>query len=235
MPEYISPPLVTEPADLADEAFAYLEAQVEGWLPAPGNLETWLIESLAQLAGELMDVASAVPTSIFRYYGATILNLPALEAVPATTTTTWTVRDALGYTILAGTVVGIPASGDTLLGFEVAQDTPIPAGQTTATGVVIVAQDAGADGNGLSGAAEIVDALDWVVSVRWKRQPPAAWMRKPTKPIWTACASFCSCLRRVRFSPTTLRCWRARWPASRARPRLTSTTNPPANPTCRAA
>jgi len=165
MAEYISPPLVTEPADLADEAFAYLEAKVDGWLPAPGNLETWLVESLAQLAGELMDVASAVPTSIFRYYGASILNLPALEAVPATTTTTWTVRDNLGYTILAGTVVGVPASGDTLLGFEVAQDTPIPAGATTATGVVIVAQDAGADGNGLAGAAELVDALDYVVSV----------------------------------------------------------------------
>jgi uncharacterized phage protein gp47/JayE len=165
MADYISPPLVTEPADLADEAFAYLEAQVDGWLPSPGNLETWLVESLAQLAGELMDVASAVPTSIFRYYGSSILNLPALEAVPASTTTTWTVRDNLGYTILAGTVVGVPASGDTLLGFEVAQDTPIPAGATTATGVVIVAQDAGADGNGLSGAAELVDALDYVVSV----------------------------------------------------------------------
>jgi uncharacterized phage protein gp47/JayE len=165
MPDYIAPPLVTEPADLADLAFSYLEDQVDGWLPSPGNLETWVLESGSQLAAELMDVASAVPTAIFRYFGSTLLNLPALEAVPATGTTTWTVRDALGYTILAGTLVGVSAAGDTLLGFEVAVDTPIPAGATTATGVVIVAQDAGAEGNGLSGDVQLVDALDWVTDV----------------------------------------------------------------------
>jgi uncharacterized phage protein gp47/JayE len=165
MPDYIAPPLVTEPGDLADQAFSYLEDQVDGWLPSPGNLETWVLESGSQLAAELMDVASAVPTAIFRYFGSTILNLPALEAVPATGTTTWTVSDALGYTILAGTLVGIPAAGDTLLGFEVAVDTPIPPGATTATGVVIVAQDAGTEANDLSGDAQLIDALDWVTDV----------------------------------------------------------------------
>jgi uncharacterized phage protein gp47/JayE len=75
------------------------------------------------------------------------------------------VRDALGYTILAGTLVGIPAAGDTLLGFEVAVDTPIPPGATTATGVVIVAQDAGTEANDLSGDAQLIDALDWVTDV----------------------------------------------------------------------
>jgi uncharacterized phage protein gp47/JayE len=163
--DYISPPLVTEPSDLADEAFAYLEAQVDGWLPAPGNLETWLIESLSQLAGELMDVASAVPTSIFRYYGESVLQLPPQVGAPATGSTTWTVRDNLGYTILAGTVIGIPAAGDELLAFEVANDTPIPAGATTVAGVVVVAQDVGTQGNGLAGVPDLVDALDYVTSL----------------------------------------------------------------------
>jgi hypothetical protein len=94
MPDYIAPPLVTEPADLADQAFTYLEDQVDGWLPSPGNLETWVLESGSQLAAELMDVASAVPTSIFRYFGSTLLNLPALESVPATRSATrsWPAR-----------------------------------------------------------------------------------------------------------------------------------------------
>lgn len=165
MADYISPPLVTEPSDLADESFAYLEDQVDGWLPSPGNLETWLIEAVSQLAGELMDVASAVPTSIFRYYGESILGLPPHGATPATGETTWTVKDALGYTILAGTLVGIPASGDVLLAFEVATDTVIPAGATTVTGVTIVAQDDGTDGNGLTGTPQLIDALDYVISV----------------------------------------------------------------------
>jgi hypothetical protein len=65
MPDYITPPIETEPDDLSSEAFASLEAQVPGWLPNPGNLETWLIEALAQMAGVTADVASAVPPSIF--------------------------------------------------------------------------------------------------------------------------------------------------------------------------
>jgi hypothetical protein len=165
MADYISPPLVTEPSDLAEESFAYLEDQVDGWLPAPGNLETWLIEAISQLAGELMDVASAVPTSIFRYLGESILGLPAHASTPATTETTWTVKDALGYTIQAGTLVGIPASGDVLLAFEVAADTVIPAGNTSVAGVTIVAQDDGTDGNGLDGQPQLIDALDWVTAV----------------------------------------------------------------------
>jgi hypothetical protein len=165
MADYISPPLVTEAADLADESFAYLEDQVNGWLPSPGNLETWLIEAVSQLAGELMDVASAVPTSIFRYFGESILGLPAHAATPATGTTTWHVKDTLGYTILAGTLVGIPASGDLLLAFEVAADTVIPAGSSSVAGVTIVAQDDGTDGNGLTGTPQLIDALDYVLAV----------------------------------------------------------------------
>jgi hypothetical protein len=145
MAEYIEPPITTEPDDLAEDAFAYLEDAIPGWLPAPGNLETWLVEANAQLAGELMDVASAVPTSIFRYYGETVLGLPPNEAQSATGTTTWTARDAAGYTIEAGTLVGIAAAGDELLPFEVQSETVIAPGATTATGVIVVAVDPGTE------------------------------------------------------------------------------------------
>lgn len=165
MADYISPPFETEPDDLSAEAFDYLEGRVDGWLPNPGNLETWLVEALAQIAGVLLDVASAVPASIFRYFGASILNLPPYEPVSAAGATTWTMRDALGYTIPQGTLVGIPAAGDDLVAFEVAQDTVIAPGATTAEDVSIVAQDAGTDGNGLAGTPTLIDALDFVTTV----------------------------------------------------------------------
>lgn len=165
MAEYIEPPITTEPDDLAEDAFAYLEDAIPGWLPAPGNLETWLVEANAQLAGELMDVASAVPTSIFRYYGETVLGLPPNEAQSATGTTTWTARDAAGYTIEAGTLVGIAAAGDELLPFEVQSETVIAPGATTATGVIVVAVDPGTEANGLTAAPEVIDPLDWVASI----------------------------------------------------------------------
>jgi uncharacterized phage protein gp47/JayE len=165
MAEYIEPPITTEPDDLAEDAFAYLEDAIPGWLPAPGNLETWLVEANAQLAGELMDVASAVPTSIFRYYGETVLGLPPNEAQSATGTTTWTARDAAGYTIEAGTLIGIAAAGDELLPFEVQSETVIAPGATTATGVIVVAVDPGTEANGLTSAPEVIDPLDWVASL----------------------------------------------------------------------
>lgn len=165
MAEYIDPPITTEPDDLADDAFAYLEDAIPTWLAAPGNLETWLIEANAQLAGELMDVASAVPTTIFRYYGESVLGLPPYEAQSATALTTWTANDAAGYTIEAGTLVGIQAAGDELLPFEAQDDTVILPGATTAANVIVVAVDPGTEANGLTTNPEVIDPLDWVASI----------------------------------------------------------------------
>lgn len=165
MPEYIEPPIVTEPDDLAAEAFDYLQDAIPGWLPAPGNLEVWLVESLSQLAGELMDVASAVPTSIFRYFGSTILGLPPHASQAASGTTTWTARDNAGYTIEAGTLVGVAAAGDELIPFEVQTETVIAPTTTSVAGVVIVAVDPGEEANGLDAAPVVIDPLDWVAGV----------------------------------------------------------------------
>jgi hypothetical protein len=162
--EYITPPLTTEPDDLADEAFAYLEDRIPGWLPSEGNLETWLIEAMSQQAAELVDVASAVPTAIFIYYGSSVLNLPPHLAASASAQTHWVVRDALGYTIPQGTLIGIPASGSDLIAFETVQDAVIPAGATTID-IVCQAVEPGAEANGLTGDPELVDALDYVVDV----------------------------------------------------------------------
>jgi uncharacterized phage protein gp47/JayE len=163
--DYIDPPIVTEPDDLAADAFDYLEANIPGWLPSPGNLEVWQIEAVSQLASELAYVASAVPVSIFRYYGESLLGLPAHEATYANGLTTWTMRDNLGYTVPAGTLIGIPATGDELLPFAVAQDVVIAPGSTTATDVIVVAEDPGTDANGLTGTPELVDALDFVNTI----------------------------------------------------------------------
>src|SRR5215471_9721463 len=107
MSSYIPVPVETEPVDLAGEAFDYLQQQVPGWLPANGNLEAWLVEALAQIAGELRALVALVPVAIFGYYGASILGLPPYPAIQASASTTWTATDAAGYTVHAGTVVAI--------------------------------------------------------------------------------------------------------------------------------
>jgi hypothetical protein len=162
---YIDVTVETEPVDLAADAFGYIEAQVPGWLPSPGNLEAWLIESLAQLAGELRVLVGLVPEDIFKFYGATIMGIPPYGAVAANATTVWTAIDTAGYTIHAGTVVAItpPASQDAF-GFQVVADVVIPAGQTTVS-VQVVAIEPGAAASGITGTVAMIDTLDFIQSV----------------------------------------------------------------------
>jgi len=170
VPEYISVPIEVEPIDVVQLAITRMQEQFPGWQPNQGNLDTWLIYSLLSEAVQLREVASDVPTSIFRYFGANVLQIPPVDASEAVCDTTWTARDNLGYTIAAGTQVGIRATGDELVPFEVMADVPIPPGSTAtqAGEVPIQAMEAGADGSGLGspgGPVELIDPLDWVQSI----------------------------------------------------------------------
>jgi len=163
---YIDIPIETEPVELADEAYAYLEAQVEGWLPSPGNLEAWVIESLAQIASELRELAALVPDAIFQFFGESIMGLPPYPAIQATGYTTWTAIDTKGYQVNAGSLVGItPPAGSDTYAFQVVYDFTIPAGQTVTAGVEIRALEAGAAASGITGDVAMLDTLDFIDSV----------------------------------------------------------------------
>lgn len=170
MAEYIEPAIETDPTALGDEAVAEVQTRIPDWEASPGNLETVLLYAAAVMLAELRDVASAVPASIFRWFGSRIANLPPLDDAPATVSSTWTALDLAGYTIEAGTTVGIRAAGDELLLFDVEADVVIPAGvgATAAGEVALVAEEAGATANALGGVgaqAELVDALAWVDTI----------------------------------------------------------------------
>jgi hypothetical protein len=163
---YIVPPLETDPATLAQEALDYLEENIPGFSATPASIEGWLLEANARLAAEIRDLAADVTTEIFRYYG-TLVGVRPIEATAASAVSTWTVVDDAGYTIPAGTLVGIPATGDELYSFVVQDDVVIPPGET-ATGageVLLVAEEAGAAASGLSGVPQLVDALAYVQAI----------------------------------------------------------------------
>jgi hypothetical protein len=163
---YIDVPIDSEPTDLAEEAFDYLQEQVPGWLPSPGNLEAWLIEALAQLAGELRALAVLVPDAIFQWFGQTVLGLAPFEATAAQGVTDWTMIDDSGYTIPAGTLVSITPPGSTdAYAFQTLADAVVPAGQTVVYGVQVQAVEPGADSSGITGDVEVIDALDFVDTV----------------------------------------------------------------------
>lgn len=166
--QYIELPIETDPEALARSVFEALAFAFPGWLPAPGNLETILTESFARVAAIARDTASTVPVSVFRSMGLLVGVLP-LNATAATATTTWTMRDNLGYTIRAGIQIGIRTAGDVLIPFRVRGEVTVPPGSTaTAAGeVVIDAVNAGAAGSGLGtvgGRVELLDPLDFVAT-----------------------------------------------------------------------
>jgi hypothetical protein len=169
MSSYIDIPIVTDPDDLAGQAFDGLQARVPGWLPNDANFETIFIETLSLIASVVATKASGEPTSIFRWFGP-LAGIQPIDASPATVASTWTARDDQGYSIPAGAVVGIRAAGDDLIPFAVLNPVDIPAGETATDdgAVTLVAVSPGAAGSGLGtigGSVELIDPLDWVTSV----------------------------------------------------------------------
>lgn len=168
MPDYIDIPVETDPDVLAGFVFDDLQAEFPGWTPAAGNLEVILSEAYARVAAEIRDLASRVPTSVFRYFGARLMNILPKDAAAASVSTSWIVRDLQGYTIPAGTAIGVPASGDSLMAFVTLSDTVIPPGQNTVYDVIVQAVTPGATSSGLGGVgagATLVTTLDYVTMV----------------------------------------------------------------------
>jgi hypothetical protein len=148
-------PFEGDPDAIAEDAYAYLQTLIPGWVPHEGAFATRLIAAGARMAAELVVVAQDTPPGIFRRFGAKLAGLPPNQDAQATVASTWTVTDTLGYTVAAGTVVGLRAPGGAdLVYFEVTDDVDIPAGEsTTAAGAVTLqAQQPGIQGNGVGGA-----------------------------------------------------------------------------------
>src|SRR3954453_21717852 len=150
--DYIVVPIETDPDALSVEALQYLISLMPGWVPREGNLEVWLLEIVARLEAETRDIASRVTKEIFRCFGKSILNIPAIDGAPAHATSTWTMRDTAGYTIPAGTLVAYQPSATSQAFFRVANAVTVDPGSiATGTGEVeLVAVSNGKAGNGLA-------------------------------------------------------------------------------------
>jgi uncharacterized phage protein gp47/JayE len=160
---FIVSPIAADPPAISQRATDYLESVVPGYIAAPGNLDTLVIEAMAEEVAETAEVASAVTQAVFRNFGP-LVGVPPIDAAPAFGNPTFTVRDASGYTIPAGSSAGLRTPDDTLIGFALDDDLVIAAGSTTGSGAV-TADTEGVEGNGLSGTAEPVSLPDYVTAV----------------------------------------------------------------------
>jgi uncharacterized phage protein gp47/JayE len=164
---YIKIPLETNQSALSQEMFDYIVTQSPGWAPQDGNLDTWIIRAVAQVAADNRNVASDIQDDIFRYFGSSLMGIQPLDATAAIGYTTWNLTDSLGHTIPAGTTVGIKDLNGDLQSFQVVSDVVVPNGSTaTGSGAVVVrAVMPGANANnlGINGTPmQLIDVLVWV-------------------------------------------------------------------------
>lgn len=156
-----------DPDLLEEEVYEQLEAQFEGWEPAEGNLEVWLIKAFTRLASIVREQAAVTSREAFKRFGQTVVNVPPVLAAPATVASTWTMINDAGYTIPTGTKVQIVAAGDQAFAFQTIGEIVVAPGDTeTAAGeVVLQAVEAGEEANGLSEDPTLIDSLAFVDAI----------------------------------------------------------------------
>src|SRR5262249_6683982 len=146
---------------------ATIKARYPEWEPAEGGLETLLQKGFSRIAAILRAELGEIGAAALQALGLKIVELPPIFASPASVATTWTMIDEAGYTIPAGTQVAMAVTGERSLGFRVVKDVVVEPGETaTAVAeVTLQAIEPGEEGNGLSGPADLVDALAFVEAI----------------------------------------------------------------------
>jgi hypothetical protein len=164
---YISFPIESDVTEILADAYASIKSVVPEWRENDANLDTWILQSVALEVSDLRELAKDVPDTIFRYFGSSILNIPPIEAVAATGTSTWTMADTLGHTIPDGTYVTIPNNLGESIPFQTVGDVTVaPGSSTTAVGGVLLrAIEMGSEGSGLGGPGVVVTLIDTLIFV----------------------------------------------------------------------
>lgn len=164
MANYVTVPLVTDPATILTSMIADYAARMPGWIPYQGSPEVTLMSVVALRHATRLDVDSQVFDSIYLYSGTTIDGVPFNDATFATIDSTWTFTGTAGYTVDPGLRVTIPIDGSTSAEFVTVGTTIVPPSNSTWT-IPLQASVAGAASSGLSGTPTLEDARTWVVSV----------------------------------------------------------------------
>lgn len=142
---------------LANIGQNYLRTQIPGWEPRPGNIETILIEGVAQMLAEVIDQVSLVPPAVFAEMGQTIFNIPMRPAIPAVATSTFIVdASAPAMTIGQGTQITVETpSGDSAVFGTTRDQVVTSSGAAQSFNIPVQSLVPGEDANGASGDSDL--------------------------------------------------------------------------------
>jgi hypothetical protein len=164
MPDYIAEPLDTNPDDILSDFVDFIRAYYPEWNPNEGQLDFLLGRFFSLKVAATADMASRVMRTIYRYFGATIVNVQPVPEAQALASVQFLISDTtIAHTIGAGTLVGLTDRNGDIQLFSVVADTAVASGVPNVTAQTI-AVEAGTAGNDLSGPAQMVQQVDWIAS-----------------------------------------------------------------------
>jgi hypothetical protein len=164
---YIVLPIERDPVDAEEQGFEVFRAQFPGWQAADADPLTILVRATAVMDSEVAELASRMSEEAFRYFGRGLLGLPPVDDAPAIGTVRFTAQDASGPYVVPEDleVAGRDATG-TLRGFRVLSSAVIPNGSTTVD-VAVEATEDGTVSEGISGAGEFLEYVDYLTAVEF--------------------------------------------------------------------
>lgn len=162
MPDYIIEPLDTDVESIFQDFVEFVRGYYPDWNPSEAQLDVIIARFYAQQAATVADMASRVQRSIYRYMGASLLNIPPIEGSAAVATVSFHVMDALEHTMPSGTMVGLTDTNGDLHMFQTIDDMVSPADSIEWPSITAQALEIGADGNNLGGAVQLMELFDWI-------------------------------------------------------------------------
>jgi hypothetical protein len=157
--EFVTVPIETDQATLADNAIALHQAKWPDWTPDDGDMEVVQIENLAPMAADAASVAAVMPAAAFRTILSRLHRVLPRPGQAAFTTVTFTF-DSVDPDRVIPEGFTIDVDG---VAFSVDADTP--ATDLVTTGIPVTARIVGTVGNGLVGdvvtpvSAIVVDSI----------------------------------------------------------------------------
>lgn len=160
MSRFITYPISVDARDLIAAAFAYLQTKNPNWEPSEGQPDTWIIEATGSEAADIGTLASQVPKDVFRTFGEQLFGIAPIDTQSATMSIDIFAVDNAGYTVPAGTQVGVQDAFGNLVAFTTVSDAVIAAGTNEVDNVLCVAAVGGSASNNVGVAGGAVQLLD---------------------------------------------------------------------------
>jgi hypothetical protein len=150
---------------LVQTGLDHMASRIDGWEAYPAEVDTVMIESAGEMAGELLDQAIEVPPEAMAFIGTTIYGIPMGEGAAASADAVMHfAADTPPVLIDQDTTVNVPHPSGIRIQFVTDRDILAPAGGGDVA-LTLIAGEIGAGANGAYGEGALIDPIQGLVGI----------------------------------------------------------------------